>query len=134
MIVTIPQDPEREIWFANRLLVVLRPRQPFIDWANSFVELDEPRHEVEEERSRPSAFLIPIFDYYEDAEEWLEQNFGLLFETQLWQWIGESGDWPQDRSWKAFTDWFDVELLPAPWDVVAEPLHSNPPLPEEDWD
>ena len=41
----------------------------------------------------------------------------------------------EDRSWEVFEDWFDVEFLGAPWDIVAEPLHSTPPpRGERDWD
>ena len=42
---------------------------------------------------------------------------------------------PEDRSWETFNGWFEFEFLDAPWDVVAEPLHSNPPPAEAmEWD
>ncbi len=129
----LPADDERDIWYVNRMLVLLRPRQPFVDWLNSTLDPDEAPHTLDEIEGSPGAFLIPIFEYREEAEEWIRENHILIFETHLWDWLDRPQEWPADRSWEVFLEWFDVELLGAPWDVVAAPLHSNPPPREDGW-
>ena len=74
----------KEIWFLNRGLVILRPRQPFVDW----VREADPGDPVPEEvvRESVSAFLIPDFDMTADSHAWIRENFELLFEIQLNEW------------------------------------------------
>ena len=135
MILAVPQDNDREIWYANRLLVLLHPREPFSVWARQFKEPGEGNTEVEAASQRPFSFMVPLFEFESDTWAWLEDNYVLLFETALWAWAHERNRWPEDRSWDLFNEWFEVEMLDAPWDVVAEPLHSNPPpAGPADWD
>lgn len=135
MIFPVPQDNDREIWYANRLLALLHPREPFTVWARQFREPGEATEELEAASSRPFPFLVPLLDQDGEIWTWLEDNHLILFETALWSWSPERSRWPEDRSWDRFVEWFDIELLDAPWDIVAEPLHSNPPPAEaERWD
>lgn len=122
-------DEERDVWYANRMVLLLRPRSPFLEWVEVLGDEDDEGSSPNE----PVAFLIPLFDFWEDAEGWIRENHLLIFETVLWSWAGDSAAWPIDRSWDVFQSWFDVELFNAPWDVVAAPLHSNPPPPDGDW-
>ncbi len=133
MIGFTPPADDREIWYVNRMLVILRPRQPFVVWANRLREEDEPEITLDELREDPTSFLIPQFEFMEDAVGWVRENYDLLFETQLWQWTTERHLWPVDRSWEVFQEWFDVELLASPWDVVAGPIHSDPPPSDGRW-
>ena len=124
---------DREIWYANRMLVLIRPRQAFADWINAIRQPGEQTHDVDDMRDSPGAFLIPLFEFREEAEEWIRENHLLIFETHLWDWVEDTSTWPVERTWELFLEWFDVELVGAPWDVVAAPLHSDPPPPEDGW-
>lgn len=126
-------DETKPIWYANRMLVVLRPNPPFVEWVNALAEPGEPLHDLDTLRSQPSSYLIPLFDYVDEAAAWVEEHFDLLLETELWQWSEDRGRWPGGRSFELFDAWFDVELLRAPWDVVSEPLTSEPPPAEGEW-
>lgn len=135
MIVSVPQDDQREIWYANRLLVLLHPREPFMVWAQQFREPGEPAAEFRAAMEQPMPFMVPILDDQEVMWSWVEENFALFFDTALWSWAPEQNRWPEDRGWEAFQDWFELEFLGAPWDIVAEPLHSTPPPREAgEWD
>lgn len=125
---TVDQD-QRPVWFVNRMLVVLWPRQAFVEWVNAISGPDEGTRSLEELRAHASSFLIPIFDYPEEAWDWVEEHHLLLFETLLWQWTEDEGLWPGERDWEVFLAWFEPELMAAPWDVVSGPLSSDPPPP-----
>lgn len=122
-------ESERDVWYANRMLVLLRPRPPFLRWVDELVRGESD----EQPNPEPIPFLVPLFDYWEDAERWVQDHHALIFETVLWSWSGDPSTWPSVRSWEEFADWFDLELLNAPWDVVSAPLHSDPPPPDDDW-
>ncbi|MFO8173982.1 MAG: hypothetical protein R6T96_06830 [Longimicrobiales bacterium] len=135
MIVSVPQDDQREIWYANRLLVLLYPREPFMVWAQQFREPGEPPAEFRAAMEQPVPFMVPILDDQGIMWEWVQENYVLFFDTALWSWVPEQNRWPEDRGWEAFQEWFELEFLGAPWDIVAEPLHSTPPPREPvDWD
>jgi len=115
----------KEIWFLNRGLVILRPRQPFVDW----VREADPGDPVPEEvvRESVSAFLIPDFDMTADSHAWIRENFELLFEIQLNEWYTDPAMWPSERDWETYREWFDVELIEVAWDLIDAPLSSDPP-------
>lgn len=117
------------VWFINRGVVVVRPREPYVAWVNSVGDDDVPL-KLQELRAEPDAFLIPEFDTRDESLEWLEEGCGLIFEMQLDAWETDEQRWPQDRSWSVFQEWFDVEFIEIAWDLVAEPLSSA--MPEED--
>ena len=135
MIVSVPQDDQREIWYANRLLVLLHAKEPFQLWAKQFREPGEPVEEIRAALEQPLPFMVPLLDDQEATWNWVQENHFLFFETALWSWASDPTRWPEDRSWEAFEDWFELEFLGAPWDIVAEPLHSTPPPREPSaWD
>lgn len=135
MIVSVPQDDQREIWYANRLLVLLHPQEPFKLWAQNFREPGEGPEELEAAVATPVPFMVPLLDDTEVTWDWIRENHALIFETALWSWDPDRSRWPEDRSWETFEAWFEVEFLGAPWDIVAEPLHSTPPPREtSSWD
>lgn len=135
MIWSVPQEVDREIWHANRSLVLLHPLEPFVAWARQFREPGEGEEELEAAITRPFPFLVPLFDEVEEVWDWVESNHALLMETALWLWTPDESRWPEDRSLERFHEWFEVQILEPPWDVVSEPLHSNPPPAEPNrWD
>lgn len=121
-----------EIWFLNRGLVLVRPKQPFVDWVR---DADPgPGTPVSEDVAREAveAFLIPQFDMTPDSHAWVRENFDLMFEIALDSWYTDPELWPQNRDWKTFNRWFDVELIKVAWDLVNQPLSSEPPQVQDD--
>ena len=125
----------REIWFLNRDLLVVRPREPFVEWAASV--FDDAQVSPETTRDWANAFLLPEFDTEEEALAWLSDECEVIFEVMLSEWIVVPEMWPEDRGWGAFQRWFALERIETTWDLVDEPLSSDPPLPERErplWD
>jgi hypothetical protein len=119
-------DHERPIWTLNRGLVVLRPKQPFVDWVVKLHRREEPP-DTEWIRSTSSAFLIPEYELTDDSWEWIEENCSTFFALELIDWYTDEQLWPQDRSWKVFQEWFEIEFIYVVWDLVDETLSSEFP-------
>ncbi|MEX2608937.1 MAG: hypothetical protein WEA24_03260 [Gemmatimonadota bacterium] len=114
-----------EVWFLNRNLVTVRPRQPFVDWVRKQDPDDlMPEDEI---RNSPGAYLIPDFEVPGECERWVRQHFPTLFEMQLNEWYMNPSMWPRDRSWERFNEWFEWEVIEIVWDLVDGPLSSEPP-------
>lgn len=118
----------KPIWFINRGVLIVRPRQPFVDWVCSFDE--EGPVDREDARDSVNSFLVPEFDNPEETADWVEANIETVFEIMLNDWVMDPEYWPQDRGWDAFEEWFDLEYVEVAWDLVDEPLSSDPPEAE----
>jgi hypothetical protein len=116
-------DYPREIGYANRSLLLLRPRPAMINW----VQGCDPESPVsDEEVARATeAILIPAFEVVADAWGWLHENADALFEVALGSWYGDRGLWPRRRDWATLQEWFDLEIVDVVWDVVDAPLTSD---------
>jgi hypothetical protein len=124
----------------NRAIVVLRYKQPYIDWVKTAgpEPIDLTLEEVNDDSE---AFLVPSFDSpvaaidgTEDAIKWVEKRWKMFFEHILGSWIVDDDFWPQKRTLKMFREWFDVEYRSMIWDMGHEPLMVEEWLDEDEWD
>ena len=110
----------------NRTVVLLVPKQPFLDWLNN-VDPDDQTLTVDDLRDDNEVFLIPQFADNSDSEKWVEKRWDFLFEHMLMGWVEDEMAWPQDRSLAMFREWFDIEIHTMAWDLSDESLFV------EDW-
>lgn len=110
----------------NRTVVLLVPKQPFLDWINN-VDPDDQTLTVEDLRDDNEVFLIPQFNDNSDAEKWVGKRWDSLFEHMLMGWVDDEMTWPQDRTLAMFHEWFDIEIHSMAWDLSDDPLFV------EDW-
>jgi hypothetical protein len=95
----------------NRGLIIIRFKQPFVDWVNEADPYPRSgtRMSIEQVNDDSPAFLI--HDYAsEEFENWLEECYELLFEQILEEWYVDPVLWPQDRTLQLFKAWCDVEF------------------------
>lgn len=90
----------------KRSAIVIKPRQPFIDWLLHH----DPAMIITEEISEAAIYLVPDFETLQEIETWLKKNFAELFEEQLFQWYIDESMWPPDRTYKMFGEWFEYSL------------------------
>ena len=108
----------------ERSVVILRPRQPFVDWT---LTLPEPlARTLEEWGEDRRIYLIPLYATDDQAREWIDENFDFFFEDALWQWHEDEAVFPPDRTAAMFHDWFDVEIHSEVVDVVDDELTKEP--------
>lgn len=142
----------------NRVVVIVRPRAPFIDWINSS-DPDAPEIPLEQACAEPNIFLLPANDATDarplgetwerdfdristvssgaDAQartdDWLTHHWTTLFDRLLQDWDVDIVDCPQPRSMALFLAWFDVHTHTAVFDYADEPLRyqAQPARPAE---
>ena len=116
-------DLDEEIVYDQSSAILLTPRQPFIDWYRATVPEGS-----EELPFEPIVALIPEFDHESDAREWLRENCTRIFEFELAQWEEDEAAWPSDRSWEAFSVWFDVSFAPCVYDCTRLDPPDDAPI------
>lgn len=102
----------------NRTVLLITPKQPYIDWANSFedagptLSADELYH---------SAVLIPDkYDEY-NYEDWLQRHYKEIFLMELEAWMLVPESYPQ-MTHKTFKKWFEVRVAETVIDFGMGPV------------
>jgi len=106
----------------NRDLIIVRLKQPFVDWINEADPYpDRTLTTLESANEDCPVFLIHDFAG-EDLEGWLAQCYLPLFEEVLEQWYVVPELWPQDRNLEIFNAWCEVQVHGVIIDLVDDPL------------
>ena len=112
----------------ERYLLVVTPRQPLVDWirrlgaAGVGVEYDRGFTLEEARAYHRTGYLVPVAEDAHDVESWVEDNFDLIFEQELYAVTNDRRRWPRKRTADVFMAWFTLELLDSPIDLVDAPL------------
>ncbi len=107
--------------FVNRAVMVLRARQPYVDWANALASGTDTVS-LDDARQAGSAFLIPSIERDEDARAFVEAHARAMFEHELGMWMDDPGTWPPTRDAETFLDWFDLEVHDIVVDLGQEAI------------
>jgi len=78
----------------------------YIDWAAS---LDDSGI-LPTTSGEPSSYLIPECRSVEHAWELIEHVYANIFCSELFAWHTQESNWPKNRSFIMFKDWFDVTI------------------------
>jgi len=105
----------------NRSVVILRPRQPYLDWAEGLNDGGSPPT-VDGEQT---AYLLPLNELDHDGSQTIEQCYEGLFESELLGWHQIEEDWPVDRTYAMFQQWFSVEWHSVVEDLCADPIRDD---------
>ena len=90
----------------NRGVVIVRPKQPYLDWAAG---LDDSGI-VPDPNDEQTVYLIPRYEDEEAAWEILAKVPPAIFENELYGWHTDEAAWPRGRDFAMFNDWFEIEL------------------------
>ena len=109
----------------NRSAVVVRPREPFLQWAKLDDSTGIAESVFEGLRSAPNVYLIPENEDVEDVRDLIRPAWSEVFEAMLESWLTDPGMWPANRTWAMFEDWFEIQVCECVHDLaVGEPLES----------
>ena len=108
----------------NRMAVVIKPKQPFIDWINSMPG-EDCNYTLENLSKENLVFLIPEQNTPEEALKYIRKNCSIIFEWELWGWITDEKYWIQNRNWKTFNEWFEIEINSEVFDLVPAPIERE---------
>lgn len=94
----------------NRAALILRYKQPFVDWINTADPSSDLHNLTLADVGREgTVYLIEVEDE-EELTRWLTRHHEELFEQELWGWYTEPALWPRDRSLKRLKEWCSFEL------------------------
>ncbi len=109
--------------FIDRSLVVIKPKQVFVDWLNSLpsasIELT-----LEQIRVDCTALLVEASEEPEGTMAWVYGNASNLFKLELSSWDDDQQYWPTDLSVENFCLWFDIEIHSTVIDAYEEQSQS----------
>lgn len=113
-----------EMKYINREAVIIKPKQPFLDWVNSDPKAKE-KLTLKDISQENSILLIPEFDYEEDSINYIKERYSYIFEFELEGWMVNKKLWPQNRTWQMFQEWFDVQINSEVFDLVEEDIEKE---------
>jgi hypothetical protein len=105
----------------NRAALIVRPKQPYVDWANS-VDDDGPRVILQEVRNDPSIYLVETIDFQEDLDLLVDDTWEWIFREQLNGWMRDADLWPEGLTREMFLEWFDCEVSTMIWDMLKSKI------------
>ena len=113
------------MFLINRSVAIIKPKQPFVDWANSVVDEDE-QYSISDLRTDCSVILLPETDSDEHANAVLREIFQDVFKIELLSWITDDNMWPEHRTYKMFLEWFDAEFHSMVFDPFQDDIEKEP--------
>ncbi len=93
----------------NRGVLVLKAKEPYLDWVNATDDEGVVRT-LDEVSQDCTAYLTPEIEDDDELRGLLEQIYDLLFELELVGWVQDEAQWPANRDFPTFLEWFDVEF------------------------
>ena len=108
----------------NRAAVILRPKQPFLDWAKSLPDPEAPKS-LETLDWEPAAYLVPEAESKEQIAKMVETEYEFFFTEALNGWWDEEKDFPKPLTLKMFKEWFSVEIRTVVEDLVDGPIAED---------
>jgi len=108
----------------NRGVAIIKPKQPYLDWADSLP--DPTPITLEQMRQDCTAILIPEVYSNEAALRYVRKLAPILFENELAGWMTDDAWWPKQRDWRTFKKWFDVEIHSVVLDTVWAAIVKDP--------
>lgn len=89
----------------NRSAITINYNKPFVDWSNALT----PELPMSEKMLGESTTYLVKGDF-DNSEKCIKKYFKKIFEEELeGQWTDEN-DWPQNRTFKLFNEWFTYEI------------------------
>jgi len=108
---------------ANRQLIVLKPKEPFLRW---IMEGDpsSPPPKFEELLQDLDSYLVPDSAGETDADvkRWVNKHWRLFFEQMLNDWYVDETLWPKNRSAKLFNEWVEIQHHSMVWDMANDDI------------
>ena len=109
----------------NRDIIVIKPRQPMLDWINS-TDPHGTTLTLADIQQDCTVLLTPEMDGPEEVHAFLYELKPLLFEQELAGWYLHRESWPERRTAELFDEWFDLEIHSMAWDLAwDEPIEYD---------
>lgn len=108
----------------NRSALIVKPKQAMVDWIN---QQSNPEHcciTLEDAREDCTVILIPEFEDARQVKTNIRELHKWIFESELHAWFTDKTAWPQNRSFKVFQEWFEIEIHSLVVDASEDPIEN----------
>jgi hypothetical protein len=94
--------------------IVLKRKQPFVDWIRSLDEEETDFDDFKEE----DVLLVPECDTIEQIKQFVKKNFEEIFAFQCFMECMDDEVWPDTSNYKLFQEWFELSYhtMVLSWD------------------
>ena len=122
----MPPDEYIPLTPVNRSVITIVVKKPFQDWLESLPEKSASEHfNLDNVNEDNSAYMVPAFEDQEQPMDYVKEIAPAIFEEQLESWYTDETNWPKNRDWKTFQEWFDVRIHTMAFDFCDEPLERE---------
>jgi len=108
----------------NRVAVVVRPRQPLVDWVR-FNDPQDPSITLDDAREDSTVYLLPGDADPPGYGDIVAEVWDSIFEQELASWYTDEDLWPQGRTLEMFWQWFECEFHSGIVDLTDAPLEDD---------
>lgn len=104
----------------NRSYLIVKPKEPYIDWVRSF----DDSVETDDLINQKTIYLVdePAFDSPEEINKIIKKVWRDIFISELEAWYTDEESFPKDMTYKTFKQWFDVEYVDLGFDLSDDEL------------
>lgn len=109
----------------NRGIIHITPKQPFFDWINELDPESPLQADTFLERTGYAYRDDSYFMNQESLDNLMKKYHKEIFENELaGMWI-DTRDWPKDRSWEVFGEWFEWRIASLVYDLETSILEKE---------
>jgi len=106
----------------NRDVLILKPKQALFDWLQEVFEDELMVEGLPFDHDESNVYLIPEFNHYVEALEYLKKNFIPYMELELEGWVLDDDEWPKDLTWEKFQEFFHISIQSVVYDTLEVPI------------
>ena len=107
--------------YVNRSALVIKPKQPFVDWANS-TDPEGTQYSLQNIQSENNVYLVSEIDDDKDLEQEIKTHYRVIFENELLSWSTDRTAWPKKLSLALFKEWFVIGQNSMVADLCNDPI------------
>lgn len=107
----------------DRMALVLQPKEAFITWLKEIHKEEFAKEEGSEKLTmltEPSVILIPVIEDDEAFENYITLHYASWLAYEFGSWCENEEEWPEQRDFEAFQEYFDVNVHSIVIDNVSD--------------
>ena len=111
------------MYIINRSAIIVKLKQPYIDWTNSLDASDV--YSSEQINKENHIYLIEEYESDKELEIIIMDFYSEIFKIELSSWVTDETLWPVNRDYKTFKQWFDIEPHSTVFDMIDEDIEKE---------